>query len=108
KYQVSRDKDHEISGEDPSVCRLRSSNNQQPTSNILPPTSNFQPPTSNLFFHGYQQDVSPYLAAADILVLTSDTEGLPGVVLEAAHFSVPTVASEVGGIKECLINGKTG
>lgn len=59
-------------------------------------------------FKGYQQDVSTFLAAADILVLTSDTEGLPGVVLEAAHFGVPTVASEVGGIRECLIDGETG
>lgn len=57
---------------------------------------------------GYQQDVSLYLAAADLLILTSDTEGLPGVVLEAAHFGVPTVATEVGGIRECLIDGETG
>ncbi|WP_111672201.1 glycosyltransferase family 4 protein [Algoriphagus litoralis] len=63
---------------------------------------------SCIFFAGYQQDVSPYLASADLLILTSDTEGLPGVVLEAAHFGVPTVATEVGGIRECLIDGQTG
>lgn len=63
---------------------------------------------SCFFFTGYQQDVSPHLAAADLLILTSDTEGLPGVVLEAAYFGVPTVATDVGGIKECLINGETG
>lgn len=63
---------------------------------------------SCFFFTGYQQDVSAYLAAADLLILTSDTEGLPGVVLEAAHFRVPTVATDVGGINECLINGETG
>ncbi len=63
---------------------------------------------SCFFFTGCQQDVSPYLAAADLLILTSDTEGLPGVVLEAAHFRVPTVATDVGGIKECLIDGETG
>lgn len=63
---------------------------------------------SCVFFAGYQQDVAPYLAASDLLILTSDTEGLPGVVLEAAHFAVPTVSTEVGGIKECLIDGETG
>ncbi|MEP0711396.1 glycosyltransferase family 4 protein [Algoriphagus sp.] len=63
---------------------------------------------SQTFFFGYQQDVSPYLAAADLLILTSDTEGLPGVVLEAAYFEVPTIATEVGGIRECLIDGETG
>jgi len=61
-----------------------------------------------ILFFGYQEDVSPYLAAADLLVLTSDTEGLPGVVLEAGYFGVPTVAAEVGGIRECLIDGETG
>lgn len=63
---------------------------------------------STVSFKSYQQDVSPYLAAADLLILTSDTEGLPGVVLEAAYFGVPTVATDVGGIKECLIDGETG
>ena len=63
---------------------------------------------SQILFFGYQQDVSPYLASADILVLTSDTEGLPGIVLEAAHFEVPTIATKVGGISECLIDGETG
>lgn len=64
--------------------------------------------TSCINFFGYQQDVSTYLAAADLLILTSDTEGLPGVVLEAAYFQVPTVATEVGGIRECLVDGQTG
>lgn len=64
--------------------------------------------SSYVYFTGYQQDVSPYLAAADLLVLTSDTEGMPGVVLEAAYFEVPTVASAVGGIAECIQDGVTG
>jgi glycosyltransferase involved in cell wall biosynthesis len=74
-------------------------------SSVKSQISNLEPQIS---LTGYQQDVSPYLAATDILVLTSDTEGLPGVVLEAAYFEVPTVATEVGGIKECLIDGETG
>ncbi|OOG68181.1 glycosyltransferase family 4 protein [Algoriphagus sp. A40] len=75
-------------------------------SNLKPVLSGVE--VSQILFFGYQQDVSPFLAAADILVLPSDTEGLPGVVLEAAHFGVPTIASEVGGIRECLIDGETG
>lgn len=58
--------------------------------------------------HGYQNDVAPFLAASDLLLLTSDTEGLPGVVLEAAWFGVPVVASEVGGIRECVEDGLSG
>ncbi|MCH7402089.1 glycosyltransferase family 4 protein [Belliella kenyensis] len=59
-------------------------------------------------FHGYQENVGLYLAASDIHILCSDTEGLPGVVLEAAFFNVPTLASNVGGVSECIIDGQTG
>jgi len=40
--------------------------------------------------------------------LTSDTEGLPGVVPEAGFFEVPAVASNVGGISECIKDGVSG
>lgn len=59
-------------------------------------------------FFGYQSDVGPFLSASDLLLLTSDTEGLPGVVLEAAYFKVTSVAARVGGIEECIIDGKSG
>jgi len=59
-------------------------------------------------FWGYQQKVGEYIAASDILLLSSDTEGLPGVVLEAGYFGVPTVSTDVGGIKEALEDGISG
>jgi glycosyltransferase involved in cell wall biosynthesis len=64
--------------------------------------------TENVRFWGYQTNVATCVTAADILVLPSDTEGLPGVVLEAAYAHVPTVGSLVGGIQECLEDGETG
>lgn len=48
------------------------------------------------------------LGAADLLVLTSDTEGTPGAVLEAAFAGLPTVATRVGGVPECVRHGETG
>jgi glycosyltransferase involved in cell wall biosynthesis len=48
------------------------------------------------------------LAWADVLILPSKTEGLPGVVLEAAAAGVPSVASRVGGTEEAIIDGETG
>jgi glycosyltransferase involved in cell wall biosynthesis len=57
---------------------------------------------------GYQENVLPFLVAADVLVLTSSTEGVPGVVLEAGLLSVPVVSTLVGGMTECVENGKTG
>ena len=63
---------------------------------------------NNIKFWGYQQNVTSLISASDLLVLSSDTEGLPGVVLECGYLSVPAVSANVGGINECLENGKTG
>ncbi len=48
------------------------------------------------------------MSAADVLLLTSDTEGLPGVVLEAAALGVPTVATDVGGVADAVGHDVTG
>jgi glycosyltransferase involved in cell wall biosynthesis len=59
-------------------------------------------------FMGVQSDVASYMGAADLLALTSDTEGIPGVILEAGLLGLPAVATNVGGVAECVIDGKTG
>jgi glycosyltransferase involved in cell wall biosynthesis len=48
------------------------------------------------------------LAAADVLVLPSLTEGLPAVLIEAGLSGVPAVASDVGGVREILVPGESG
>ncbi len=53
-------------------------------------------------------DVRPHLAWADVLILTSETEGFPGVVLEAAAAGTPAVAFSVGGTAETIVDGVTG
>jgi len=57
---------------------------------------------------GYQSDVRPWISMCDILLLTSDTEGLPGVVLEAAAMGRICLCTNVGGVSEFIINKKTG
>jgi len=59
-------------------------------------------------FLGVQEDVAGYMKAADLLLLTSDTEGIPGVILEAGFMGLPVVATRVGGVPECLLDQETG
>jgi glycosyltransferase involved in cell wall biosynthesis len=59
-------------------------------------------------FVGSVPDVGPYLQAAGGLVLSSKTEGLPGVVLEALAAGVPVIATDVGGVADLVVEGRTG
>jgi glycosyltransferase involved in cell wall biosynthesis len=63
---------------------------------------------SRVRFLGAQVQVADFLSGADVLLLTSDTEGMPGVVLEAATVGRPAVATRVGGVAECIRHGETG
>lgn len=57
---------------------------------------------------GLRDDVPTLLAGADLFVLPSLTEGIPGVILEAAVQRVPSVAYDVGGVGEVVRDGETG
>jgi glycosyltransferase involved in cell wall biosynthesis len=57
---------------------------------------------------GGVDDVGPHFQWADVLLLTSKTEGLPAAVLEAGAAGVPTVAYCVGGVAEAVRDGITG
>ena len=48
------------------------------------------------------------LAAADVVVLPSDTEGQPRVVIEAGLCGLPVVATKVGALGELIVDGTTG
>jgi glycosyltransferase involved in cell wall biosynthesis len=56
-------------------------------------------------FLGNRSDVSTLLAAADVTVLISDSEGLPLAILESLAAGRPVVASDVGGVREVLGSG---
>jgi len=51
---------------------------------------------------GVVADTPAFLRSLDLLVLTSDTEGLPNAVLEAMAVGVPCVATAVSDVPELL------
>ena len=51
--------------------------------------------SSNIRFEGRQPDVRPYLAAADIGVLTSSSEGASNSLLEYMAMALPAVVSDI-------------
>jgi glycosyltransferase involved in cell wall biosynthesis len=59
-------------------------------------------------FLGYRRNVADPVAAADLFVSTSDSEGIPAAVLEAGYLRLPVVGFDVGGMGECVVDGETG
>lgn len=55
-----------------------------------------------------RKEIPLWLAAADILVLPSLSEGLPTVLCEALAMQTPVIASKVGAIPELLEDGENG
>ena len=62
----------------------------------------------NVTLLGWQEDVGLVLSAADILLITSDNEGLPLSAIEAGMVSLPVISTDVGSIREIVVDGETG
>jgi glycosyltransferase involved in cell wall biosynthesis len=57
---------------------------------------------------GYQADIRPWLALADVCVLPSLYEGLPLIAIETLASGRPMVATAVDGTPEVVVDGRTG
>jgi len=62
----------------------------------------------NVRFLGARDDIPALMNACDGFVLSSDVEGLPMVLLEAAASGLPQVATAAGGVPEAVIHERTG
>jgi glycosyltransferase involved in cell wall biosynthesis len=59
-------------------------------------------------FPGWVKDVYPLISESHLLLISSKNEGLPVVMLEAASKGVPTLATDVGGISDFIVDNETG
>ncbi|XQW85363.1 glycosyltransferase family 4 protein [Thalassotalea piscium] len=61
-----------------------------------------------VFFHGMVNDRNVIYSSFDVLAVTSETEGLSMVIIEAMANYIPVVATDVGGNPKLVIDNKTG
>lgn len=61
----------------------------------------------HVFFPGYRADMVEVAAATDLAVLSSDNEGTPVWLIEAAAVGAPTAAVSVGGVLD-VVTSQTG
>lgn len=59
-------------------------------------------------FLGHRKDAPDLMAAADVLLLTSRSEGVPQAVTQALGLGTPVVATSVGGVPELIRHEETG
>ena len=62
----------------------------------------------NIELVGFVDNVGDYLASFDLFVFPSLREALGSTLLDAMHFGLPIVATNVGGIPEVVENGVNG
>ena len=58
-----------------------------------------------LKYHGYQENVIPFISACDCFVLPSYHEGMANTNLECASSGRPIITSNISGCKEAVVEG---
>lgn len=65
-------------------------------------------PRDRVHWLGKRDDVPSLLAAASVVLLTSNSEGCPNVVLEALALGTPVVSTDVGDVRTMVGDGASG
>jgi glycosyltransferase involved in cell wall biosynthesis len=64
--------------------------------------------SSRVVLHGREPEARKLNPAFDVVALTSSSEGLPNAILEAEAAGRPVVATDVGGMREVVVDRVTG
>ncbi len=75
---------------------------------LLPETIENIKLNKNIVSVGWQDDVRPYLAIADVLVFPSYREGFPNVVMQAGAMGLPGIVSDINGCNEIIVEDENG
>jgi glycosyltransferase involved in cell wall biosynthesis len=75
---------------------------------ISPEAESFFLTDASTIMAGNQDDVRPYLMAANALVFPSYREGFPNVVLEAGLLGLPSIVTDISGCNEIIVEGENG
>lgn len=63
---------------------------------------------SNVVFLPWQRDLGQLLAAVDVVVMCSDNEGVPLLLIEAGIAARPVVTTNVGSVSDVVVDGVNG
>ena len=63
---------------------------------------------TRLHLLGWRGDIAAVLAAMDVVVNTSENEGMPVALIEAGGAAKPVVATDVGSTREVVASDETG
>ena len=63
---------------------------------------------ADVIFTSWIENIAPALNGIDILASTSNNEGTPMSIIEAQCCGKPVVATDVGGVRDIMLDGKTG
>lgn len=63
---------------------------------------------NKIYAPGFVDDIRPFLARTNAVVIPSFIEGIPIILMEAFALGIPVVASRVGGMPSVIIDGNNG
>ena len=75
---------------------------------LQPETKDFFTQSPDVDFMGWQDDIRPFLAASDAFVFPSYREGFPNVLIQAGALDLPSIATDINGANEIIVQGENG